>query len=71
MQKDDTAKDMVKITFVGVYFSSCRFLTEGKLPIRPEVTIVSTGKKVKLNKKLKYGNWEERVDLETSLYQLL
>lgn len=50
MKKDDTAKDMAKITFMDVYFSSCRLLIKEGLPIRPEVTIISIGNEVKLNK---------------------
>lgn len=50
MKKDDTAKDMAKITFMDVYFSSCRLLIKEGLPIRPEVTIIRIGNEVKLNK---------------------
>lgn len=49
MKKDDTAKHTAKITFMDVYFSSCRFLIKGGLPIRPEVTIIRIGNEVKLN----------------------
>jgi len=48
--KDDIAKDTAKITFMDVYFSSCRFFIKGGVPIRPEVTIIRIGNEVKLNK---------------------
>lgn len=55
VKKDDTAKDTAKITFMGIYFSSCRFLVKEGLPIRPEVTIIRIGNEVKLKKKISIG----------------